>query len=171
MRNTVPLLVLISGFISGYFIGDYRGEAARLALENATKTGQSLEHELHAANTSLKNDLDALNARYKRDIEKLNGEYYAKSVEWQRIKMGLDDTISRQNSKLAELNSALNELVVRLGGASGVEKVALEQKIALIKKDIDELLREINGNACLEQQVPHSVLDTLSGANQVGSRK
>ena len=165
MKNIPLLLVLIAGLVSGYFVGDYRGNKARIALEETIKTGQLVDEELRAANAQLKTELAVVGDKYKKDIEELHSEYDDHSAEWQRVKRGLGDTINRQNSKLVELNQSLDDLIVKVGRSDGAEKVLLEQKIAILRIDIDHLLSESRGNTCLKQQVPYSVIDALNNAN------
>lgn len=168
MKNVVLLLILISGFVSGYFVGDYRGKEARQALKDVLRTGQSIDEELRSANTHLKSELATVDDKYKQDMATLNSEYRDKSVEWQRTKDRFDDTIRRQNARLAELNGVLGELIKKLGRSEGTDKTQLEQKITILRNDIDALLREMNGNACLKAQVPPGVIDVLNGSNQLG---
>jgi chromosome segregation ATPase len=171
LRNIILLLILISGLATGYFIGDYRGKAAREALEKTVKAGQSLDDELHTANATLKAELISVNEKHSKEMERLRTEYSKNSADWQRTRGTLDETIKRQNSRLAELNGALGELIVRLGRTDGAEKVQLEQKIAMLRQDIDALLRELNGNVCLKARVPGKVVETLNGTNQTGSNR
>lgn len=170
MKNILLLMVLVSGLVTGYFMGDYRGREARRVLEDAARMGQAIDKELRDANANLKNDLNSVNDRHTQELQKLHEEYASKSAEWQRVKQGLAGTISYQNVKLAEHNRMLDELLERLGRTDGAEKVAMEQKIAILRQDIDMLLREINGNTCLKTPVPQAVIDTLNGPRQLGSK-
>ena len=170
-RNIVLLLVLVTGLVAGYFIGDYRGRAAREALQKTIATGQSIDDELRTANASLKAELERVNGRHAQDIERLRAEYSENSVEWQQTKRGLDGTIRLQHARLVALNRSLDELIAQLGRSHGAEKAQLEQKIAILRNDIDFLLREANGNACLQTQVPNSVIETLNGTDKAGSNR
>lgn len=170
-RNIVLLMVLVTGLVAGYFIGDYRGSKAREALQKAIATGQSIDDELRTANATLKAELEGVTGRHAQDIERLRAEFSENSAEWQHTKSGLDGTIRLQNSRLVALNGALGELIAQLGRSHGAEKVHLEQKIAILKNDIDFLLREVNGNACLQTQVPDSVIETLNGPGKLGSNR
>lgn len=170
-RNIVLLMVLVTGLVAGYFIGDYRGREAREALEKTIATGQSVDDELRTANATLKAELEGVNGKHAQDIERLRAEYGENSAEWQHTKSGLDGTIRLQNARLVALNGALGELIAQLGRSHGAEKVQLEQKIAILKNDIDLLLREVNGNACLKTQVPDSVIETLNGPGKLGSNR
>lgn len=170
-RNIVLLLVLVTGLVAGYFIGDYRGREAREALEKTIETGHSIDDELRTANATLKAELEGVNGKHAQDIERLRAEFSENSVEWQHTKSGLDGTIRLQNSRLVALNRALGELIAQLGQSHGAEKVLLEQKIAILKNDIDFLLHEVNGNSCLKTQVPDSVIETLNGPGKSGSNR
>lgn len=170
MKNILLLLVLVSGLVAGYFVGDYRGKEARRALEDAVRMGQSIDRELRDSNASLKADLSGVNSRHAEELERLHAEYASKSAEWQRVRQGLDGTIRYQNAKLAAHNRMLDELLEKLGSTGDAERAAVEQKIALLRKDIDGLLQEINGNTCLKTAVPHVVIDTLNGPRQIGSK-
>jgi len=171
LRNIILLLILISGLVTGYFIGDYRGKAAREALEKTVKAGQSLDDELRTANASLKAELIGVNDKHTLEMDRLQAEYNRNSADWQRTRSSLDETIKRQNSRLAELNGALGELMARLGRSAGAEKAQLEQKIAMLRQDIDALLKELNGNVCLKARVPDKVVETLNGTSQIGSNR
>ena len=170
-RNVVLLLVLVTGLVAGYFIGDYRGREAREALEKTIETGQSIDDELRTANATLKAELEGVSSKHAQDIERLRAEYSENSVEWQHIRSRLDNTIRLQQSSLVALNRALDELITQLGRSHGAEKVQLEQKIAILRNDIAFLLREVNGNSCLKTQVPNSVIETLNGAGKLGSNR
>lgn len=170
VKNIVMLIVLVCALVTGYFIGDYRGREARRALEEAARMGQDIDRELREANASLNSDLNGVNARHAQEMQKLHEEYASQSAEWHGVKQGLTGTIRQQNAQLAEHNRMLDELLARLGRADGAEKVAMEQKVAMLRQDIDTLLRELNGNTCLRTPVPQAVIDTLNGPRQLGSK-
>lgn len=168
MRNFVLLLVLGCGMASGYFVGDYRGKEARAALEKAIAMGMALDREREAVIASLRKDLADIDAKYQRDLEASRRDYEARSVEWQRAKAGLDETIRRQTARIAAANQDLEKLRGQLDGATGDERVKLEQEIARLRKVRADLQRELDGNRCLGTPVPQSVFDALGGAANRG---
>lgn len=165
------VLIIISCLVTGYVIGDYRGSQAREALQQTIVKGQAVERELQQANAELKGELAVVEEGYRQDMDKLRGEYTRASAEWQRTRQGLDGALKLQKAKLAELNGGLDELIARLGGAEGAEKVLLEQKVAILRSDIERLLREVNGNSCLQTRVPTSVVETLNGTSSRGDNR
>lgn len=171
MKTITLFMILLSGLVSGYFIGDYRGRHARIALENTIKAGTAADRELQNAKENLQAELAEVNHRQQRELEMLRADHSAKSAEWARVREGLNDTVRRQHKKLAELDGVLAELVAKLGGSAGAEKRLLEQNIALLKRDIDALVREVNGNTCLDKPVPYSVVNALNGSLQRGSKE
>lgn len=170
MKNFVRLLMLVSGLLAGYFVGDYRGSETRRALEEAVRMGQSLDRELQESHATLQAELSGVSRRHAEELASLRTEYARKSAEWQQTRQGLDATIHYQSTKLAAHNRMLDELLEQLGSTDGAERAGVEQKIAILRSDIDGLLRELNGNACLKTAVPHSVLDSLNGTRQMGSK-
>jgi small-conductance mechanosensitive channel len=168
LRNLVLLLVLVLGLVSGYFLGDYRGSQAIATLKEAAETGKTVEKEREARMVALKKDLDDINAKYTRDMEASRRDFQARTAEWQRTKVGLDETIKRQNARLAASSKNIDDLKVRLAGASGAEKTRLEEEIARMQKQRSDLQRELDGTRCLQTPVPRSVLDALGGAAAKG---
>lgn len=169
MKNLLLLLVLVCGLAAGYFVGDYRGKEARLALEKAIETGRTVEREREAALLALKKELDEINTKYRHDLDASRQDYAARSAEWERAKAGLDETIRRQSDKLAAANRNIEQLTSRLGASSGPERERLEQEIARLRKQSAELQRELEGNRCLKTAVPRSVLEALDQAMEKGA--
>lgn len=161
MKSILLILVLISGVISGYFIGDYRGKASRIALAKAIEAGQVALKEREASLVLLKRDLETVNVKYKEDLAKLGVDYEKRTAEWERTKSTLDDTISTQNKKLAELNGDLAQLLVSVGAATGSDKKQIEKKIEFLTKTIASLRGNLDANLCLKMPVPHEVLVAL----------
>jgi hypothetical protein len=93
MRNITLLLLLTSGLLAGYLIGDYRGKDVRAAQEKAIATGKMLEQEHQAVISRLKTELDIINKKHDRELEKLRKNNAGKTAEWLRTKQGLDDKI------------------------------------------------------------------------------
>ncbi len=170
MRNFILLLVLISVFVCGYLVGDYRNKAAREALEKAIATGKTLEAELQAAVTSLRTELDGINEKHLRELEAIRKSSAARTAEWQRIKDGLDEAIKHSSAKLAESEARLKSLVTRRDAAIGADKARLDVEIGRLQKEVDDLRREIEGSACLHAQVPHSVSHTLNEGEAAESK-
>ena len=171
MKNFILLLVLVSGFLSGYLIGDFRGKAARETLNKAIETGKTLDSERDAAITRLKTELDGINAKHHRELEAIRKISDTKAAEWRRTKDGLDDNIKLATAKLAVSDSRLKSLVAQRDAAAGADKAKLDVEIERLRKERDELRREIEGSACLQARVPHGVFDALQVANAAGSRQ
>ena len=162
MRNLLLLLILISGLVAGYFIGDYRGKSARQALEAAIKTGEKLDTERRDAIAKLEMELRSIDAKHRLALEESRKEYDSKAAEWQREKAGLDDKIRRLNVKRVANDAELKILNEKLGSASGAEKERLEREIERLRITQGLLAQQIEGNACLKIQVPQSVHDALA---------
>jgi hypothetical protein len=170
MNKFVLLLVLLSGFLSGYFIGDYRGKEARETLKKAVETGKALDTERDTAITKLKTELVDINDRQHRELEAIRKDNEAKTSEWRRAKESLDDKIKHSTVQLAASDNKLKSLATMRDDASGNEKDTLDQEIAQLRKQRENLRREIEGNACLQAQVPRSVFEALNETN-TGGRK
>jgi chromosome segregation ATPase len=170
MRNFILLLVLISGFLSGYLIGDYRGRDARESLKKAVETGNALATERETSIGRLKEELDTINDKRHRELETTRKDNVSKSAEWRRVKGNLDDRIKRTTAKLDESDTRLKTLISRRDGASASEKASLDLEIARLQKEREDLRREIDGSACLQARVPHSVSDALNDANIPGRK-
>jgi len=162
MRNFILLLVLISGILSGYLIGDYRGKDAREALQKAIATGKTLDTERAAAITQLKTELDTLDDKHRRELETLRKDNAVKIAEWRHNKDTLEEKIKRNTAQLSESDTRLKSLAAQHDGTSGTEAAKLDLEIARLHKEREELRREIEGNACLQARIPHSVLDALN---------
>jgi Skp family chaperone for outer membrane proteins len=170
MRNITLLLVLLSGLLAGYLIGDYRGKEARTALEKAIATGKTLEQERQTAITQLKTELDGINEKHNQELQKIRKDNAYKTAEWQRTKQGLDDKIKLSTAKLSESETRLKSLTPQSNSASGAERAKLEQEIAHLRQEQNVLRNEIEGNSCLQAHVPQSVFTALNETN-VGVKK
>lgn len=166
MKNIVLLLVLISGFLSGYLIGDYRGKDARESLKKAVETGNQLDAERETAITQLKWELDGINDKHRRELESIRKQNDYKASEWHRAKDGLDDNIKRATAKLNESDTRLKSLIAQRDGSSGAGKAGLDQEISRLQKERDNIRQEIESTACLQARVPHSVFDALNEAGR-----
>lgn len=165
MRNLTLLLVLISGLLAGYLIGDYRGKDAREALKKAIETGKTLDTERETAIARLKTELDGINEKHHRELETIRRDSEHKAAAWRRSKDGLSDEIKRSNSKLADTGNRLKSLATQRDTVTETEKPGLELEIRRLQKVQDDLRKEIEGSACLKARVPHSVFDALNEAN------
>jgi len=170
MRNFVLLLALISGFLSGYLIGDYRGKDARETLKKATETGIALDAERDASIAKLRTELDGINEKHQRELETIRKQNESKAAEWRRAKESLDERIKLSTIKLSESDAKLKSLATRRDAASGAEEASLNQEIATLRKEREDLRREIEGHACLQARIPHSVSDTLNEPNAEGGK-
>lgn len=166
MRNLILLLVLISGALAGYFVGDYRGKEARKALELAIETGKTLESERQATLTKLKTELDGINEKHQQELDTSRKEYATKEAEWQSIKSGLNGTISNLKEKRDKDMSELKHLLEQLDGATGPERAALEQKIAALRRELDGVKLKLDSNLCLDMPVPSKIIDLLNGTGK-----
>jgi hypothetical protein len=170
MRNFMLLLVLVSGFLSGYLIGDYRGRDARESLKKAVETGNTLASEREISIARLKEDLDTINDKQHRELETIRENNLSKTAEWRRAKGSLDDRNRRATAKLDEAYARLKTLISQREGASASEKTSFDLEIARLQKEREDLRREIEGNTCLQARVPHSVSDALNGASIPGRK-
>jgi chromosome segregation ATPase len=168
MNKFILLLVLISGFLSGYLIGDYRSKNARETLKMAFETGKTLDSEQEAAIAQLRTQLDGINNKHQRELDTIRKENALKVAEWRRTKDTLDDKIKSANASIEESDTRLKALVAQRDGSSGTEEAGLNLEIARLRKERENLRREIEGNACLQARVPHSVFNALGDA---GGRK
>lgn len=171
MRNFVLLLVLVSGFLSGYLIGDYRNKDAREALQKAIETGKTLDSERETTIARLKTELDGINDKHHRELEAIRKNNESKMAEWRRAKDGLDNDIKRSTARLSESDSRLKSLAAQRDAASGADRTRLDLEIVRLRKARDDLRREIEGSECLQARVPHSVFDALNEANAAGSKE
>lgn len=170
MRNFTLLMVLISGLLAGYLIGDYRGKDARESLKKAIETGKTLDTERETAISRLKTELDGINDKHHRELEAIRKDNESRMAAWRRTQNGLDDKIKRSTTKLAESDTQLKTLISQRDTASGAEKDRFDQEIERLRKKREDLHREIEGNACLQTRVPYSVFEALNEANAVGRK-
>ncbi len=170
MKNLMLLLVLVSGFLSGYLIGDFRGDAARDALQKAIETGKTLEAGRETTIARLKTELDGINDKHNRELEAVRKNSASRAAEWRRTKNGLDDNLRLSTAKLVVSDAKLKSLIAQRDSASGTDSAKLDLEIERLRKERDELRREIEGNTCLQAQVPHGVFDALQVANAAGSK-
>ena len=170
MNKYILLLVLISGFLSGYLIGDFRGSSARESLKKAVETGNTLASEREAAITQLKTELDGIDDKHRRELETIQKNNASRVSEWRRTKASLDDNIKRSTAILNESDTRLKSLVARRDAASGTEKSNLDLEIARLQKEREVMQRDIEGSACLQARVPHSVFDALNETTAAGRK-
>lgn len=165
MNRFILLLVLVSGFLSGYLIGDYRGKNARETLQKVVETEKTLDTERETAIAKLKTDLSGLNEKYNKELETIRKENISKVAEWRRTKEALDDKIKHSTDQLNESDAKLKSLVAQRDGATGRDEASLNLEIAQLRKERENLRREIEGNTCLQARVPHSVYSALNETN------
>ncbi len=170
MRNFVLLLVLISGFLSGYLLSNYLNKDAREALKKAIATGKTLDSEREATVTRLQTELDSINEKHRRELEAVRKSSDARMAEWRRAQGSLDNDIKRSNAKLAESDARLKALGTQRDAASGTDRARLDQEIVRLRKERDDLRQEIEGSECLQARVPHSVFDALNETDAGGSK-
>ncbi len=171
MKNITLLLVLISGLLAGYLIGDYRGKEARAALDQAVRTGKSLDTEREASIARLKAELDGIDEKHHQELAALQQDNEARAAAWRHSRDKLNDQLKRATGKLAESDTQLKTLSTQRDAASGDEKAKLELDIQHLKQEQTKLRREIESNACLQAQVPQSVFDALQLANAGENRR
>jgi DNA repair exonuclease SbcCD ATPase subunit len=164
MKNFTLLLVLVSGLLAGYFVGDYRGRAARDALQKAVATGRALNAELESSSTRLKGQLDLIQKQHARELQGSREEYDRKLAEWERVKASMDKTIQRQHEATAEADARLQVLMSRLENAKGTSAVQVAQEMEQVRRERDAMRREMAGNVCLKTPVPEGVVETLNTA-------
>ncbi|ADE12236.1 hypothetical protein [Sideroxydans lithotrophicus] len=171
MRNLILLLVLVSGLLAGYLIGDYRGRNAREALNKAIETGKMLDAEREATLASLKNELDGINDKHHRELETMRRENASRMAAWQHYRNDLDGTIRHSSVQLAESDSKLKALVAQHQHASAADKTRLAAEIEHLRKGREGLRREIDASACLQEQVPHDVFEALNETDATGRQQ
>lgn len=162
MRNLLLLLILLAGGLAGYLIGDYRGEQARKALQEAVDKGNLALAEQQKTTLQLETRLRDIGETHQQELEKIRTDYDAKSAEWQREKAGLTDKIKKLRLVYAEKAAELKRLIGQLDGATGSARDALESKIEQLQTELGLISSQIEGNACLGVRVPQSVHDALS---------
>jgi hypothetical protein len=170
MKNFTLLLVLVSGFLSGYLIGDYRGKAARETLQKAIETGKTLDADRETTIARLQTELEGVNDKHYRELDAIRRNSASKAAEWRRTKNGLDDDIRLSTAKLVVSDAKLKSLIAQRDSASGTDRAALDLEIERLRKERDELRKEIEGNTCLQARVPHGVFDALQVAKAPGSK-
>lgn len=170
MRNFILLLVLVSGLLAGYFIGDYRGRDAREALGKAIETGKTLEAERMTTISRLKTELEGINEKHRQELAAVRKDNNAKVAGWRRTKSNLANTITHTTATLAESDNRLKSLISQRDSASGAEKPKIELEIARLQKEREDLRQESAGDACLQARAPHSVFEALNETN-VAERK
>ena len=171
MKNITLLLVLISGVLAGYLIGDYRGKGAREALDQAIRTGKTLDTEREATIARLKTELDGIDEKHRQELAALQQDNEARVAAWRHSKDKLNDQLKRTTGELAESDIQLKTLATQRDAASGDEKARLELDIQHLKQEQVKLRREIESNTCLQAQVPQSVFDALQLANAGENRQ
>jgi chromosome segregation ATPase len=165
MNRFILLLVLVSGFLSGYLIGDYRGKNARETLQKVVETEKTLDTERKSAIAKLQSDLSGLNDKHNKELEAIRKDNIVKVAEWRRTKEALDEKIKHSTDKLNESDARLKSLVAQRDGAAGKDEASLNLEIAHLRKEREDLRREIEGNTCLQARVPHSVFNALNETN------
>lgn len=167
MRNLLLLLILVSGLLAGYLIGDFRGKEARKALELAIEKGKILDKERLTTIAKLEADLSDTHAKYKQQIDALNKVYDGKETKWRETVAGLEATIGRLKAKRTAIETELKELIEQLNSATGEKKEAVAKRIETLKKMLAEIQVEIDGNQCFKTPVPGNVVDLLN----IGEKK
>jgi chromosome segregation ATPase len=170
MNKFILLLVLVSGLLAGYMVGDYRGKDARAALNKAIETGNTLGAERETAITNLKTELNGINEKHQRELDAVRKANDIRKTEWQCAKESLDASNKRLNAQLADSDNQIKSLVAKRDAASGAEKASLDQEIARQQNTLADLRREIQGNTCLQTQLPNSVFNAMNEAKTAGRK-
>ena len=165
MRNFILLLVLVSGFLSGYLIGDYRGKNAREALQKAIANGKALDAERETAISRLKSELEGINETRGREMEVIRKENDSRIASWRRSKNSLQEQIRHSNANLTSADSRLSTLITQRNKATGADVAHLDLEIERLRKERVGLHREIEGSECLQSQIPDSVFKALNEAD------
>jgi chromosome segregation ATPase len=165
MRNFTLLLVLISGLLSGYLVGNYRGRNAREALQKAVETGKTIEAERETAISKLKMELNDINAAHRRELEAMRKENDSRIAIWRHNQSSLDEQIKRATANLAAADTRLSRLIIQRNGASAADASTLDPAIERVRAERDRLRREIDGNTCLHTPVPDSVFEAFNATN------
>lgn len=171
MRNFILLLVLISGFLSGYLIGDYRGKNAREALQKAIETGKTLDAERETAISRLKTELDGINETHRQKLEAVRKENDSRIAVWRHSKDTLNQRIKRSSADLASADTRTSTLVTQRNGATETDAARLDLEIERLRKEREGLRRSIDGNTCLQTQIPNSVFEALNEADTPGKTR
>lgn len=165
MRNFILLLVLVSGFLAGYFIGDYRGKDAREALDKAIETGKSLDAERMTAISRLKTELEGIGEKHRQELAAMRKDNDTRVAKWRRTRSDLAQSITHTTVTLAESDNRLRSLINQRDSANGAEKAKIELEIAHLQKERKDLRQEIAADSCLQARVPHSVFEALNETN------
>ncbi len=167
MKNLTLLLVLVSGLLAGYLVGDYRGRHAREALQQAIETGKTLDIERQTALAQLKRELDGISASHQQELEAIRHRSATREAAWHRARSLPGEQAKRLEAQLAAADARLGTLVARRNTATGNEQVSLDQQIVRLRQERDDLRSEIEGHACLQTRLPHAVAEALNetGAN------
>jgi peptidoglycan hydrolase CwlO-like protein len=170
MRNFILLLVLVSGLLAGYFIGDYRGRDAREALSKAIETGKTLDAERMTTISRLKTELEGIDEGHRQELAAIRKDNDAKVARWRSTKSNLADTTKHAAAALAESDDKLKSLATQRDSASGAEKIMLEKEIARLRTEQEALRHESAGNACLQARAPRSVYEALNETKVTGGQ-
>ena len=162
MKNFILLLVLVSGLLAGYLVGDYRGRDAREALDKAIETGRTLDAERMTAISRLKTELEGIDAEHRQELAAIRRESDSRMARWRSTKSNLPGAINHAAAALAESDDRLTLLATQRDRASGAEKTRLEREIARLRTEQETLRQESTGNACLQARAPHSVFEALN---------
>ena len=171
MRNFILLLVLCSGFLSGYLVGDYRGKNARDALQRAMETGKTLDAERETTISRLKTELDSINETHRQELEAIRKENNSRIALWRRSKGGLNEQIRRSSVDLYLANTRMASLTSQRSVANGADATRLDMEIGRLRKERDNLRSEIDGNTCLQTPIPESVFEALNETNTQGGAR
>lgn len=163
MQNILLAVVLIVGLVAGYFIGDYRGKAARGDLEQKIATSESLSNNLAEINDGLRRDLGNIEKRRKAELDKSRKDFEARTAEWESDKAGLKERIKELRGVLGTSDQKIDSLKKQLASAPSVEeKIRLENELELERKKNQETTARLEGEKCREVSVPQGVLDVLN---------
>ncbi|OIR04235.1 hypothetical protein GALL_137170 [mine drainage metagenome] len=162
MKNFILLLVLVSGLLAGYLVGDYRGRDAREALDKAIETGKTLDVERMTTISRLKTELEGIAEGHRQELAAIRKDNDVKVARWRGTKSNLADTMKHATAALAESDDRLKSLAIQRDGASGTDKARFEQEIARLRTEQETLRQESTGNACLQARAPHSVFEALN---------
>ena len=171
MKNLILLLVLVSGLLAGYLVGDYRGRDAREALGKAIEAGKALDAERMTTISRLKTELEGIDEEHRRSLAAIRADNDTRVARWRNTKSNLADAMKRATATLAESDDRLESLAIQRDSASGADKARIAQEIAHLRTEQENLRQESTGNACLQARAPRSVFEALNETKVAESRR
>lgn len=157
-------VILTIGFGIGFKVGDWSGEKARQALQEAVTKGNLSKQSLTDTVDALKADNAALSKHYESDMVLADLANKASEDRWVKLTAQQGATIASLKNDATLTRNSIISLQAKLAQATTPqEKKQIEDEITAESKSLDTVEAKSLGLQCLSAVVPDDYVALING--------